>query len=67
MTFKPNMKHSKPILRHNHLAWKHACIFRYYHLKNVCGQFDNFFVTRSQIHHHKTRNSSKIYKRYKKV
>ena len=42
-------------------------MFRYYHLKNLPEEFNNYFVTANQIHQHNTRNSSKLFKRYKRT
>lgn len=39
-------------------------MFQYYHLKNLPEVFTNYFVTNNQIHHHNTRNASKLHKSY---
>ena len=42
-------------------------MFRYHRLKNLPEEFSNYFVSVDQIHKHNTRNSSKLYKRYKRT
>jgi hypothetical protein len=42
-------------------------VFRYHHLKNLPEYFTNYFVTNNQIHQHNTRNTSKLFKCYKRT
>ena len=42
-------------------------MFKYHRLKILPEEFSNYFVTVDQIHKHNTRNSSKLYKRYKRT
>ena len=42
-------------------------MFRYDYIKNLPEVFTNYFVANNQIHHHNTRNASKLHKPYKRT
>ena len=40
---------------------------RYHYFKNLPEVFTNYFVSNNQIHHHNSRNVSKLHKPYKRT
>lgn len=42
-------------------------MFRYHYTKNLPEVFTNYFVSNNQIHHHNTRNATKLHKSYKRT
>ena len=75
MTFKSYVEHAEMIFKELRILdifkindyLTAIFMFRYHRLKNLPEKFSNYFVTVDQIHKHNTRNSSKLYKRYKRT
>ena len=75
MTFKSYLEHAEPMFKelgifnifqiNDNLTA--ILMFRYHHLQNLPEIFENCFFTNDQIHQHKTRNKSKLYKYFKRT
>ena len=74
MTFKSYMEHTEMVFKELGILdifkindyLNGMFMFRYHRLKNLPEEFSNYFVSVHQIHKHNTRNSSKVYKQYKR-
>ena len=75
MTFKSYLEHTEPIFCDLKILNIYKIndyltslfLFCYHYIKNLPEVFTNYFVAKNQIHHHNTRNASKLHKPYKRT